>query len=132
MNTKKGLINPVLHEIRSPNPPSTRVSGLKYQNDYPKSIEGMAGVGYNRNSNDLRELNQQATTTAIGARSNPEYSTNRFTGLYGREALNEPQKYTSDFDSKIKQKIEMLRHGNENRRFGKRNTMKKNKKSKNP
>ena len=60
MNTKKGLINPVLHEIRSPNPPSTRVSGLKYQNDYPKSIEGMAGVGYNRNSNDLRQLNQQA------------------------------------------------------------------------
>ncbi|NCA22889.1 MAG: hypothetical protein EBS86_17405, partial [Crocinitomicaceae bacterium] len=86
---------------------------------------GMAGVGYNRNSNDLRQLNQQATTTAIGARQNPEYSTHRFTGLYGREALNEPQKYTSDFDSKIKQQIEMLRHGNENRRFGKRNTMKK-------
>lgn len=125
MNTKKGLINPVLHEIRSPNPPSTRVSGLKYQNDYPKSIERMAGVGYNRNSNDLRELNQQATTTAIGARSNPDYSTHRFTGLYGREALNQPQKYTSAFDSKMKQKIELLRHGNENRRFGKRKTMKK-------
>jgi len=125
---KKSLVNPVIHEIRSANPQKPRFSTestINSSNKYQNSIDGMAGVGYNRDSNKLRQLQQDASTIATGARPNPEKNEKRFMGLFGNDVFNEPQKTMSSEDLQMRQNSEMLRHGNTNRRFGKSNSVKK-------
>lgn len=125
---KKSLVNPVIHEIRSANPQKPRFSAestINSSNKYQNSIDGMAGVGYNRDSNKLRQLQQDASTIATGARPNPEKNEKRFMGLFGNDVFNEPQKTMSSEDLQMRQNSEMLRHGNTNRRFGKSNSVKK-------
>jgi hypothetical protein len=125
---KKSLVNPVIHEIRSANPQKPRFSAestINSSNKYQNSIDGMAGVGYNRDSNKLRQLQQDASTIATGARPNPEKNEKRFMGLFGNDVFNEPQKTMSSEDLQMRQNSEMLRHGNANRRFGKSNSVKK-------
>jgi len=125
---KKSLINPVIHEIRNVNPPKTRFPIINSTNtfdNYQNSIDGMAGVGYNRDSNKLRQLQQDASSIATGARPNPEKNEKRFMGLFGNDVFNEPQKTMSSEDLQMRQNLEMLRHGNANRRFGKSNSVKK-------
>ena len=123
---KKGLANPVLHEIRSPNPTPPRVGLKTPYNTYAQSIEGMAESGYNRNSNKLRQLQEDASTLALSGRPNPDYNSKRFYGLFGRDAVNEPQKAMSHAVSEQRKATEMLRHGNTNRRLDAKMTKKTN------
>ncbi len=125
---KKSLVNPVIHEIRSANPQKPRYAVENINNSsnkYQNSIDGMAGIGYNRDSNKLRQLQQDASTIATGARPNPEKNEKRFMGLFGNDVFNEPQKTMSSEDLQMRQNSEMLRHGNTNRRIGKSNSFKK-------
>ena len=123
---KKGLANPVLHEIRSPNPTPPRVGLKTPYNTYAQSIEGMAESGYNRNSNKLRQLQEDASTLALSGRPNPDYNSKRFYGLFGRDAVNEPQKAMSHAVSEQRKATEMLRRGNTNRRLDAKMTKKTN------
>jgi hypothetical protein len=116
---KKGLVNPVIHEIRSARPNATRVPVKHSYNTYAQSIDGMAGTGYNRNENKLRQLQNDAKGMSIGGRPNPEKNEKRFYGLYGTNAVNEPQKAMTSMQRKMRENNEILRHGNANRRIGK-------------
>jgi hypothetical protein len=122
---KKGLINPVLHTIRSANQPSTRYSMPIPQNTYTQSIENMAGSGYNKNSKKLRTLYDDAKGIAIGARPNPETNEKRFWGLYGQQANTKPYQAVAEENNYMRQNIDGLRYGNTNRRFAKNANIKK-------
>jgi len=116
---KKGLVNPVLHEIRRANPSPTRTS-IKYApSTYQQSIDGMSGTGYNRNSNKLRQLQEDATTLATGGRPNPEHNNKRFYGLFGITATNEPQKAMTMIQRAQRNINQSLRTGHSNRRVTK-------------
>jgi len=116
---KKGLVNPVLHEIRQANPAPTRKSVKYSTSTYPDSVQGMAGQGYNRNSNKLRQLMEDASTLATGGRPNPEHNAKRFYGLYGQSAVNEPQKSMTQARTMQREINQSLRSGHSNRRVAK-------------
>lgn len=118
-SVKKGLVNPTLHEIRSANQTPTRTA-IKYApSTYAQSIDGMTGTGYNRNSNKLRQLQEDATTLATGGRPNPEHNNKRFYGLFGITATNEPQKAMTMTQRAQRNINQSLRTGHSNRRMAK-------------
>lgn len=116
---KKGLVNPTLHAIRQANPARTR-QAIKYPpSTYAQSVEGMAGTGYNRDSNKLRQLQEDATTLSTGGRPNPEHNNKRFYGLFGLSAVNEPQKAMTMTQRQQRLINQSFRQGHANRRIAK-------------
>ena len=117
---KKGIINPVVNQIRSANYQSPRYSINRSEGTYADSIENMAGSGYNKDSKKLRTLYDDAKGIAIGARPNPETNAKRFWGLYGQQANTKPYQSMQEMSNGMRQKIDELRYGNTNRRITKR------------
>jgi hypothetical protein len=116
---KKGLVNPVLHEIRQANPAPTRRS-IKYApSSYSDSVQGMTGQGRQRNSNELRQLRENASTLATGGRPNPEHNAKRFHGMFGVSAINEPQKSMTKLQLAQREINQSMRSGQSNRRIAK-------------
>lgn len=110
---KNNLPNPTLHEIRSANPQKTRMQLPIKPQSYVKTIERMAGVGYNRNRDVKTLLNMQTKGQQIGGRVNPETDYSRFGDLPNGKMAIQQNKYLKPTNDQSK---EMLRRGNTNRR----------------
>jgi hypothetical protein len=110
---KNNLPNPTLHEIRAANPTATRMAIPKNAQSYAKTIERMAGVGYNRKREVNTLLEMQTKGNRIGGRVHPDTNTNRFGNLpINRMAVRQNKYLNPD----IEQVQETLRTGNANRR----------------